>query len=65
MNKTKIIDEAKKYLATQGIKDSEYVMSLQGPTLIPTTAYLEKTKNKPHIKIHLKSIKVKILTLTQ
>jgi hypothetical protein len=62
MNKFEIIEEAKNYLASQGIQESDYTISLQGPTLIPHTVYEEKTKNKPHINKHLKSINLEILT---
>jgi hypothetical protein len=63
MNNTKnpAITEAKQYLKTQGFQEHEYIVSLSGPTILPSTNFVDKLKKKPHVKIHLKSMKVSIL----
>lgn len=58
--KNTAITEAKQYLKTEGFQEHEYIVSFNGPTILPSTNFVDKLKKKPHVKDHLKSINISI-----
>ena len=61
MNKRKIIDQAEALLKEYGFTQTDYVVSLQGPTVILTVSGKEKMERTLPLKADLMSMRVQIM----
>jgi hypothetical protein len=60
-SKRLIIEKAEKFLAESGFANTDYVMSLQGPTVIFTQTGLEKFNNDIILRADLMDLGIIIL----